>query len=209
MKFSLRMVVFIGLLLVTFAVPTWAITLSQDFDSGSLDVDHSFVYGETVFLDARETWDPSYYQSKYRWVYFKASDVTGTTPRFLLNERTFFGDLTSHKFVYSYDQTNWNYFDNSSINENDAYLFGNDQPFTESEVYVAYSLPYPVSRVGAHLNDLAASPYLMSTAASRDGYVLGYGAGGVDDTGERFRASRFTDIRSLIRRPVVTKPKWC
>ena len=82
-----RCVLLLTLLLCS---PCLAIELSQDFDSGSLDVAQSTVSGTTVNLVGRRTWTLSGYASTYRWVYFKASGVEGLAPTFNISLRAAF-----------------------------------------------------------------------------------------------------------------------
>ena len=88
------------------------ITLFQDFDSGSLDVANSSVAGNQVSLVGRNTWTQSGFENRYRWVYFRADQVNGTTPQFSIDAGSFLGSLNDHRYVYSYDQQNWEFFDN-------------------------------------------------------------------------------------------------
>jgi hypothetical protein len=170
------------LLLASTGMAGVAISLSQDFDSGSLDVAHSTAVDTTVNLVGRTTWPSGIYGSYYRWVYFKASGVTGVTPQFNIDSGSFLGGLGQHRYVYSYDQTNWQFFDRGYISGS-SYRFQNNSPFTQNEVYVAYSLPYPLWRTDQHMARVAASPFVSPTASGSAGLVIGRSAGGIDDTG--------------------------
>ncbi|MBN2216625.1 MAG: hypothetical protein JW719_04550 [Pirellulales bacterium] len=160
--------------------PLGAIELSQDFDSGSLNVAASTVVGNTVNLVGRRTWTDPTYRYRYRWVYFKASDVAGLQPQFTISAGSFLGDLSDHRYLYSYNQTEWSYFDNCYVSGG-TYYFRNHQPFTGNDVYVAYSLPYPVSRTQAHVAAVTQSPFVSPTISGAGGYVVGHTAGGVDN----------------------------
>jgi len=159
-----------------------AIQLSQDFDSGSLDVNASSISGNTVNLVGRRTWTDWVYSSYYRWVYFKASGVASLAPQFKISSKLFLGDLSDHRYLYSYDQLQWHYFDNCYVSGND-YYFRNNQPFTGNDVYVAYSLPYPLSRTQSHMAAVAQSPFVCTTTSGGGDFVVGRTAGGVDDLG--------------------------
>ncbi len=159
-----------------------AITFSQDFDSGSLNVAATTVVGSTVQLVPRYTWTDPFYADAYRWVYFQASQVQGLTPQFRIDSGDFLGSLTNHRYLYSYDQATWSTFDNATFNGGD-YVFGNNQPFSQDSVYVAYGLPYPVERTTSKVNGWRASPFVSPTASARASLVLGQSAGGVDDVG--------------------------
>ena len=171
-------------LLLTLALcsPCLAIELSQDFDSGSLNVAQSTVSGTTVNLVGRKTWTSSPYASYYRWVYFEASGVQGLTPTFNISNTYFLGSLGGHRYVYSYDRENWQFFDHGTI-ASSTYRFYNNTPFTQDDVYIAYSLPYPLSRTEEHMSRVAASPFVAPTASDLGGLVIGHSGGGIDDLG--------------------------
>jgi hypothetical protein len=172
----------VALSLVCCSQSTATIELSQDFDSGSLNVAASSVNGTTVNLVGRKTWTHQSYSICYRWVYFKASDVVGLQPRFFISKHHFLGDLRDHRYVWSYDRSDWHFFDNGDAGARD-YMFSNNSPFTQNEVYVAYSLPYPVSRTEQYVGSIGSSPFVSPTASDLGGFVVGRSAGGIDDTG--------------------------
>ena len=186
------------------AVAAFGIGLSQDFDSGSLDVASSTVLGTTVHLVGRNTWTASSYANRCRWVYFRASDVAGLTPDFRISATAFLDSLADHRFVYSYDRTNWQFFDTGLVSS-DVYSFGNHGPFTQDDVYVAYSLPYPVSRTRNYVNSIAASPYVLPTASGGGNLVIGQSAGGVDDSGRTILPHDLVGLK--ITNPAATGPK--
>lgn len=159
-----------------------AIVLSQDFDSGSLNVAASTVSGNTVNLVGRRTWTQAGYSSYYRWVYFKASGVAATQPQFRISSTLFLGDLSDHRYLYSYDQSEWHYFDNC-YTSGGTYYFRNNTAFTGNDVYVAYSVPYPFEQTQAHVATVAASPFVSPTASGSGDLVIGQTAGGIDDLG--------------------------
>jgi murein tripeptide amidase MpaA len=177
----------IGLLFVAFSPVAMAgITFSQEFDSGSLDVANTTVNGNQVQLVGRKTWTktgyPINYADHYRWFYFNAAGVNGQQVDFSMNSTKFLGDLSDHVFVYSYDQVNWHYFDNAGIVGN-TYSFSNNTPFTQDSVYVAYSLPYPVSRMTNYVDSIKSNPYVSPTPSASADLIIGQSAGGVDDCG--------------------------
>jgi hypothetical protein len=178
-----------------------AITLFQDFDSGSLDVATSLINGDQVILAPRETWTSN---NAYRWVYFQASDVNALNPEFRIDRTSFLGSLDQHRYVYSYDQSNWHFFDNGGF-EGDDYVFQNNGPFTSNDVFVAYGIPYPLSRTDQLVTTAKASPYAFRTNSGDSQFVLGQTAGGMDDLGrtidpQDLQAFRITD-------PLATGPK--
>src|SRR5687768_17629171 len=90
------------------------IALSQDFDSGSLNVPATTFAGNTINLVARRTWTTPTYASAYRWVYFRADGVLDSQPVFSLPTSTFLGSYTNHRYVYSYDQQHWSFSENAA-----------------------------------------------------------------------------------------------
>ncbi|MBN2022278.1 MAG: hypothetical protein JW809_05745 [Pirellulales bacterium] len=166
------------------AAPAEAIELSQDFDSGSLDVAATTIVGGNVRLVGRKNWTDPVYANYFRWIYFRASDVNGQKPKFTISPSSCLADLWTHRFVYSYDQTEWRFFDYGGVNSSTGlYTFYNFTSFDHDDVYVAYSLPYPLSRTEEHVARVAASPFVAPTASGGGGLVVGRSAGGVDDCG--------------------------
>ena len=155
------------------------ITLSQDFDSGSLDVVASRIDGDTIELVGRATWTK---RSEYRWIYFSADDVLGRSLEFSIDANQFLGSYENHRYVYSYDQENWEFFDNARIDDG-QYRFSNESPFVGERVYVAYGLPYPVERMTAYVQDLKSNPYVSPTASADSEFVVAQSAIGIDDSG--------------------------
>lgn len=169
--------------LSSWTLPTSAqITLDADFDHGSLDEAASFVTGDLVELVGRDNFNPG----RWKWLYFAADGVQGRTPIFRISDEfvTGGGNLNDHAMVYSYDRENWTFFDrNVRSAANDSYAFLNSQPFERDTVYVAYGLPYPVSRSNAHTSALASSPWVSPTLSGTSDLVVGRSPGGRDDLG--------------------------
>lgn len=171
------------------AVPAPAssqIVLSQDFDSGSLDVAKSIVNGTDIELAPRQIPIRDKYGSlNWAWVYFKASQVKGQ----LVSFRIFMADgipeghQPDHRYVYSYDNQTWSFFDNGSVDTDSVYRFSNNTPFTADEVYIAYSHPYTVAMATQHTANIKTSPFVSATASGDADLVIGQTAGGTDDLG--------------------------
>src|SRR5262245_53343398 len=91
------------------------LSLDANFDHGSLQSWSGNV--ASISLVGRT----NYYGNEWRWMYFKATGVQGATPVFNINQN-FAGDSTpgphelqEHEFVWSYDNQNWNFFDNNQL----------------------------------------------------------------------------------------------
>jgi hypothetical protein len=162
-----------------------AITFSQDFDSGSLNVGGTTVNMSNPLAPAISVAPRYNFQSGWGWFYFQASGVSGLTPQFSNPGST--GFTNENRWVYSYDQQNWHLFDNGTSTPS-TYYFSNSTPFTQNSVYVAQVVPYPVSRTDSWVAAAKSNPYVLPTASSNANLVLGRtlgtaGGGYYDDSG--------------------------
>ena len=136
-----------------------AITLNANFDSGSLCLvpsgacddtgTASSVSGNTVTLVGRDNFN----NGEWKWIYFQASGVNAQQVTFQIGDDFATGgsSLNNHRFVYSYDQTNWSFFDNNARSAAQSkFTFSNNAPFAQDTVYVAYGQPYPYRRTVDH-----------------------------------------------------------
>lgn len=152
------------------------LSLNANFDHGSLlswsgDLSNITLVGRSNY----------YQQSKWRWLYFRATGVLGAQPTFHINQN-FAGDTTpglheleEHEMVYSYDNQNWFFFDNNDLlaTNIDQYRFSNATPFTQNEVYIAYALPYSYGKSVAHTQAVLASPWAAPTVSGDANGVIG------------------------------------
>lgn len=158
------------------------VTLDADFDHGSLDVAASTVVGDFVSLVGRDNFNPG----DWKWLYFSAEGTLGKSLAFQISDDFATGgsNLVGHEMMYSYNQTDWYFFDQNVRNSGaGAYAFLNDEPFVEDKVYVAYGLPYPLQRATDHTQALAESPWVSPTVSGGDDFVVGNSPGGIDDLG--------------------------
>ena len=171
--------------LVLVAAPSARGQLSLDarFDHGSLESWSGNL--ATVNLVGRDNY---YGGGKWRWLYFKATGVQGTSPTFSIS-RNFAGDATpgpheleEHEMVYSYDNENWSFFDNNNLGAVN-YTFSNATPFAQDEVYVAFAIPYSYGRSAAHTQSVLASPWAAPTVSGNAMGVIGQSPSRVDDFG--------------------------
>ena len=159
-----------------------AVVLDADFDQGSLDVANSSVNGSIVQLAGRDNYNPG----NWKWIYFEAADVAGQSLVFQIDDdfETGGGNLVGHEMVYSYDQQTWAFFDNNQRNAAaNTFSFWNDTPFCQPQVYVAYGLPYPLSRAITHTESITSNPWVMPTPSADARLVIGPSPGGIDDLG--------------------------
>ena len=158
------------------------IILDGDFDHGGLDEANSSVIGSTVTLAGRDNFNPG----DWKWLYFSADNVNSLQPTFQIDDDFATGgsNLNDHDMAYSYDQQNWQFFDN---NDRDAgmntYTFSNNTPFTQNQVFVAYGLPYSYGRTATHTAQVATSAWVTPTTSGNASLVIGQSPGGVDDLG--------------------------
>lgn len=185
----------------------FALTLSADFDSASLDVGASSVSGGIVHLVGRD----NYNTGDWKWIYFRADGVQSATPVFSIGDNfdTGASSLIGHAMVYSYDQHTWRFFDNNQLQSStDSFQFWNSEPFSQDQVYVAYGLPYPLLRAASHTASLMASPWVTSTPSAASPLSVGASPGGTDDLGRAIPASdlygyRVHDPAGAQQRPTV------
>lgn len=158
------------------------ITLDADFDSGSLDLANTTFNPNLFQLAGRDNFNPG----DWKWLYFSASGVEGLKPFFRIDDNFASGDsnLDDHQMVYSYDKQTWHFFDNNYRDAlQNTFAFSNNSVFTGDQVFVAYGLPYPDSRVQSHTAAVATSPWVSPTLTGAGDLVIGQSPGGTDDLG--------------------------
>ena len=161
-------------------LPTQAvITLDANFDHGSLE--NYSISGSNVSLVGRDNY---YGSGKWRWVYFKASGMTGENPNFRLSTNFAGGSsaIANHNFRYSLDGENWTPFDNHGISGG-LFQFSNNAAFNQDEVWVAHSIPYSYGRAADQVAQYKLSPHVSPTISSDANLVIGQSPGGTDDLG--------------------------
>src|SRR5690625_2419717 len=88
--------------------------------------------------------------------------------------------------VYSYDGHTWAFFPhNRRQPARGIYEFTLGAPFDRDEVFVAYGIPYPASRVDRMVESMASSPFVQPTRSADESFVLGMTPGGSDAFGRR------------------------
>jgi hypothetical protein len=210
--------VFRGLAIVALCSAVWpaparsAITLDASFDSASLCLSPSSacddtgtassVSGNTVTLVGRDNFN----NGTWKWVYFRADGVNGQQVMFQIGEdfATGAGSLNNHRMMYSYDQTNWFFFDNNQ-RTSPNFLFSNNGPFTQDSVYVAYGPAYPYQRTANHTASLASSPWVTPTASGTSSLVIGQSPMATDDIGRTITPKNIYGYK--ITDPAATGPK--
>ena len=158
------------------------ITLSQDFDSGSLNVAGSTISGNVVSLEPRRFASNEWYGDFWQ-VYFRANGVRDQSVTFKIPISNAFQpyDL-GQQLVYSYDQINWSFAPGLTYpGSGESLQF--TKRFTQDTVYIADALPYTVARTASHTTALQTNPYVHATASGSAGFVIGQSAGGTDDLG--------------------------
>ena len=158
------------------------ITLHQDFDSGALLVDESFVEGDWVYLEGPDNFN----SGRWKWIHFRADGVGDRELYFQIGDNFASGSsrLGTKEMVYREEGGDWEFFDNHVWDSNaGTYTFYNDAPFSAGTVWVAYSFPYPFQRVVDHVEAVRGSPWVLPTASSGENLVIGGSPGGVDDRG--------------------------
>lgn len=158
------------------------VRIEQDFDGGSLLLEETRIEGDTVYLEGRD----NYNRGRWKWIHFSMTGVEGRALEFEIGNHfaTGPGRLDRLRFVYSHDQVRWTFFPQASHDrDRGVYRFGKGAPFTSDRVWVAFSMPYPVSRVADLVAFLRHSDHVFPTASSDERLVLGQSPGGTDDVG--------------------------
>lgn len=159
-----------------------SVRIEQDFDSGSLLLSGTRIRGDTVTLAGRDNFN----SGRWKWIHFRVDGIQGRTLRFEIGDNLAPSAraLEHLNFVYSHDQIRWRFFDESRHDANRGrFSFRNHTPFEHDTVWIAFSLPYPYSRVASLVDFLRLSPYVFPTASSDARLVIGQSSGGIDDTG--------------------------
>ena len=141
------------------------IAFGIDFDSASLDIDRTRVEGDHVVLAGLENHNPGY----WKWIYFRMDGVAGQELMFELGSNFESGSerLENHRMVYSYDNTEWDFFPYGEQLADGRYLFGLQAPFENDRVFIAYGLPYPYSRLESFVDSIRDSDFVGPTRSSR------------------------------------------
>lgn len=180
------------------------IQLNQDFDNGSLKISECVVEGDVVRLAGRDNYNPG----RWKWIHFEASGVQDRRLRFELGDNFAAGTgrLSELQFVYSYDREEWFFFDHCKLDEESGtYSFENGSPFEHDRVVIAYSLPYPYSRVVDHARRLNESPWVQPTKSGDMDLIIGRSAGGIDCIGRTIPPHDLFGF--LITDPTIEEPK--
>lgn len=146
--------------------------LFADFESGSLG--GWSVKSDHIAVTGLSTWTA--HPDQYRWLYFGVGEIKDEQPEFRVPASAFLGSLVDHRFVWSYDQQDWSFFDSHRFQGLD-YAFTNDTPFAQDEVYVAYSTPYPVARTSQFVAELSREWFVFPTASGSRDLTVGSLAG--------------------------------
>ncbi|MEM1099204.1 MAG: M14 family zinc carboxypeptidase [Planctomycetota bacterium] len=191
-----------------------SLTLTGDFDHGALQ-DYTVSGSATapeVDLVGRDNF---YGDNEWRWMNFKATGALGLTPEFIVDQ-PFAGGLNrlqSHPMVYSYDGENWEFFDNSGLQNfrgrPPRFEFSNNTPFTQDEVQIAYAFPYSYGDSVAHTQSVLQSPWAEPTASALPGRanaagIIGFSPGGTDDLGRTISPQNIYAYR--ITNPATDSP---
>jgi hypothetical protein len=154
-------------------VPAAGISISGDFDSGSMA--SASVSGDVVTLRPRTY--PFNGATTSWWNAFRIDGAAGRTLTFVYDTTglNLHGHESATRYVISYDQQTWAFPDSTS-GSGSGYTF--THTFTQDTAWVAYGIPYPVSRVDATVAGWASSPWVSPTPSSNaDLKILDTGSG--------------------------------
>jgi len=155
------------------------LNLFANFDHGSLQSWSGDL--NNISLVGRENHP---FQNGWRWMYFQATGIDNAQPVFSIDQGFAGGNyaLNAHAMVYSYDNENWQFFENNQ-RSGDLYTFSNNTAFTSDEVFVAYAQPYSYGRSASHTASVLASPWAEPTASGDVNGVIGKTPLAFDDLG--------------------------
>ncbi|MEN1681737.1 MAG: M14-type cytosolic carboxypeptidase [Planctomycetota bacterium] len=185
------------------------LSLTGNFDHGALESWSGNL--SNISLVGRENHPTT---SGWRWLYFEATGLNGAQPTFNINQGFAGGNnaLTNHEMVYSYDNENWEFFDNNTRFGNN-FVFSNSSPFTSDTVWVAYAQPYSYAMSAQHTAEVLATPWAVPTASGDANGVIGETPIAVDDLDRLIPAKEIfayritnpaTDSASPKRKIVIT-----
>jgi hypothetical protein len=149
------------------------IVISAAFDSGSMA--SASVSGDVVTLRPRTY--PFNGNTTSWWNSFRIDGAAGRTLSFVYDTTglNLHGHESATRYVISYDQQTWQFPDSTS-GSGSGYSF--THTFTQDTAWVAYGIPYPVSRVDATVANWASSPWVSPTPSSNaDLKILDTGSG--------------------------------
>jgi len=139
------------------AAGTSPITLSADFDNGSLG-EWAVVGPDTVRFSLTKA-------SGGVWFHFRIRGVKGRTITFLVPMTRDLSAITAHYYdgrnrpAYSYDRTQWLLAEPGRV-DTQAKTFTFQVRFEADEAWVAYCIPYTNDTLQGLLSEFAQSPYL-------------------------------------------------
>lgn len=185
------------------------LNLTGNFDHGSLQSWSGDL--NNISLVGRENHPTT---SGWRWMYFEATGIDAAQPVFNIDQAFAGGNgaLNNHEMMYSYDNQNWDFFDNNQRSGN-SYTFSNNASFTSNTVWVAYAQPYSYGMSAQHTADVLATPWALPTVSGDANAVIGETPIAVDDIGRLVPAKDIfayritnpaTDSASAKRKIVIT-----
>ena len=98
-------------------------------------------------------------------------------------------ELEEHEMVYSYDGENWSFFDNNNLGATN-FTFSNSALVSQSQVYVAYAIPYSYGRSVVHTQAVLASPWAAPTVSGNASGIIGQSPVRTDDLGRSVPCAR-------------------
>ncbi|QDT01464.1 M14 family zinc carboxypeptidase [Adhaeretor mobilis] len=166
---SMLMLVLLAFATITASPAQAQLNLFANFDHGALQSWSGDL--NNISLVGRENHP---FQDGWRWMYFQATGLDNAQPVFSIDQEFAGGNyaLNSHAMVYSYDNENWQFFENNGRSGN-LYTFSNNSAFTGDEVFVAYAQPYSYGRSAEHTATVLASPWAEPTVSGDANGVIG------------------------------------
>lgn len=197
----------------------------DDHERSNIDISLSSItqdnYAPTVYIYPRLQLSDSYGNPAYEFFHLRVTGVLGKRPnfraRYYLTPSTHpldaWGFQTTQRFMYSYDQVTWNYFDTHAMSgDNLNIAFKLNADFTGDTVYVASQRPFTGTMVSAMVAGLAStySSYVsMPPSSAGNAYVAGTITSQTDERGRTIPAQDFYSMRITddTQQPADGSPK--
>lgn len=197
----------------SFFAPTvyFPVELHDDHERSNADLTLSSIvqdsYAPTIAIYPRLQLSDSYGNPAYEFFHARVTGVLGKRPnfkvRYYLTPSTHpldaWGFQTTQRFMYSYDQVTWYYFDTHAASGDNLNIdFKLNADFTGDTVYVASQRPFTGTMVSAMVASMASTyPSYVSMPPSSAGnaYVAGTIGTQTDERGRTIPAQDFYSMR--------------
>ena len=187
------------------------VELFDDHERSNINIAASSIdqdsYAPTIRIYPRLHLSDSWATSAYEFFHARVTGVAGKRPNFKVRYYTTastgvldaWGFQSGQRFMWSYDQVTWNYFDTHALSADNLNVdFKLNADFTGDTVYVASQRPFTGTMVAAMVADLAAtypSYVSMPTSSAGNAYVADTIGTQTDERGRTIPAQPIYSLR--------------